>query len=213
MIFPLEILNEFFEDDPSIKGILSIWGDYGVGKSTLVLQTLMNYLNKNQMGILFYTKKSFPFSLFMNIFSKSYKNINKINEKLTIFNVLEFSDLFETIFKMEILILKLLQQKTNLHFIVIDSLTNLYNLDLTKKGKKYYFFNFRLNMMMAHLSYLKKKYKLTILVVNELTYKKIDSEVQEVQSGGNVMDFWTPNRIKIERSNILNTRKFILENK
>ncbi|GAH28813.1 unnamed protein product, partial [marine sediment metagenome] len=39
MQFPLTKVNEFFKVTDVEEGIISLWGDFGVGKTTLSLQT------------------------------------------------------------------------------------------------------------------------------------------------------------------------------
>jgi hypothetical protein len=68
-------------------------------------------------------------------------------------------------------------------------------------------------MILSHLTYLIKTYELPIIIVNELTHKKIKENLQEMQSGGNVMEFWTPYRIKIKRTQKIGIRDLILENR
>jgi len=60
MNFPIPDINKFFETNKSLKGIFSIWGDYGIGKTTLALQTAIN--SSKQGKILFiYSKPNFPY--------------------------------------------------------------------------------------------------------------------------------------------------------
>jgi hypothetical protein len=58
---------------------------------------------------------------------------------------------------------------------------------------------------------LKQKYEVGILVVNEVSRRTQEGQTYEVESGGNVMQYWVTNSIKIERTDVANNRRFILQ--
>ena len=107
-----------------------------------------------------------------------------------------------------------MNEKINkLDFIIIDSITNLYNLELNKDNKKKnYNRNYQLNQILANLTYLNESYGIEILIVNEISRKTRENQIIEVQSGGKVMEFWVKYNLKINKTNKLNERKFIFNN-
>ncbi|MBA7687530.1 hypothetical protein ES703_95994 [subsurface metagenome] len=108
---------------------------------------------------------------------------------------------------------KLIEEMTKLNFIIIDSITNLYNLELNKDNKKKnYNRNYQLNQILANLTYLNESYGIEILIVNEISRKTRENQIIEVQSGGKVMEFWVKYNLKINKTNKLNERKFIFNN-
>ena len=76
------------------------------------------------------------------------------------------------------------------------------------KKEKNFRLNYQLNQILANLYYLNDTYGTEILIVNELSRKKYNDSTKEVQSGGQVMDYWTNSSIKISRTKKLNVRKF-----
>jgi RecA/RadA recombinase len=213
MKFPLDELNQYFKTYEKLDGLISVWGDYGVGKTTLVLQILKQMLLEDKNGIFIYTKNCFPRSFLSENIQQIKPLSSKLRNYLTLIRILNFPTLFKTIFNLELIIKEFSKKNKKISYIVIDSLTNLYNIELTKKSKKNYILNYQLNMILSHLTYLIKTYELPIIIVNELTHKKIKENLQEMQSGGNVMEFWTPYRIKIKRTQKIGIRDLILENR
>jgi RecA/RadA recombinase len=120
--------------------------------------------------------------------------------------------LYKLVFNLEFLILADLDKKVDKYkLIVIDSLTDLYRLELNREKKeKNYNLNYFLNQILATLTYLNHVYNINILIINEKVNKRTDEKTIEVQSGGKVMDYWVVFDIKIERTESLGKRKFIL---
>lgn len=206
MNFPTPQLNELFESSKPIKGIISIWGGSGVGKTTLALQIAINAANVGNV-VFIYSKPNFPYEKVGKILRDNPSNIlNNIN----FISALNFADLNTIVLNLELLILTFLKEnKTVINLIVIDSITDLYRLELNKdKKEKNVRLNYQLNQILANLYYLNDTYGTEILIVNELSRKKYNDSTKEVQSGGQVMDYWTNSSIKISRTKKLNVRKF-----
>ncbi len=199
-IFPR--LSEIIE---SPEGIISVWGDFGVGKTTFALQTAINMSIQGNKVIYIYSKPSFPSVRIGNILKDNQK---KVLDNIVFIRTTDFTDLYNIIFNLEFLILDNLKEKANsFGLIIIDSITDLYRLELTREKKeKNVSLNFQLNQILANLSYIFETYGIEVLVVNELTRKSHNDQTEEVQSGGNVMDFWVSYSIKIERTERLNLR-------
>ena len=97
--------------------------------------------------------------------------------------------------------------------IIIDSITNLYQLELIKnKKEKNYNLNYKLNQMLASLAYLNQSYGIEILVINEITRRSFDDLIIDVESGGNVMKYWINYNLKISRTSKLNERRLLFNN-
>ena len=88
-----------------------------------------------------------------------------------------------------------------LGMIIIDSVTDLYRIDLDRENKdKNVNLSYQINQILANLQLLNENYKIEILIVNEITHTTENDQFIEVQSGGKVMDYWTANSLKISRT-------------
>ncbi|MCK4480799.1 MAG: PhoH family protein [Candidatus Lokiarchaeota archaeon] len=210
MKFPTLELNKWFNSIKILKGIFSVFGDFGVGKTTFALQTAIDTakIGKNVMFV--YTKPNFPSEKIQLI----KKDSKEILDNIIFVHITNFDELYRVIFNFEFLVLNFLNEKmTKLNFIIIDSITNLYNLELNKDNKKKnYNRNYQLNQILANLTYLNESYGIEILIVNEISRKTRENQIIEVQSGGKVMEFWVKYNLKINKTNKLNERKFIFNN-
>ena len=209
MQFPLTQINKFFKSTNNKKRITSIWGDFGVGKTTLSLQTANSYALNKKKVLYIYTKPNLPFKKISAVFEN---NLEDVLECILFIHVTNFDDIFNFIFNLEFVVLNDLKTKNGtFNLIIIDSITDLYRLELNreKKGKNV-ILNYSLNQMLANLVNLKQKYEVGVLVVNEISRRTQEGQTYEVESGGNVMQYWVTNSIKIERTDVANNRKFIL---
>jgi RecA/RadA recombinase len=209
MQFPLSKISEFFKPIDITEGIYSIWGDFGVGKTTYSLQTAkLHALNKKRI-LFIYTKPNIPYDRISFVFENA---LEAVLETIVFQKLTNFEEMYKYIFNLEFSVLEDLKSKRRgINLIVIDSMTDLYRLELNreKKGKNF-ILNFKLNQLLANLVYLNKKYQIELLVVNEISRRTQDGQTYEVESGGNVMDYWVKNSIKIERTDVVNERKFVL---
>jgi len=208
MIFPISTLNAHFRRFTPLKGIVSVWGDFGVGKTTFALQTAMNSTKNGEKSIFIYSKSNLPLEKINEIFKDSIEKLDRIS----FIQPESFNDLYKIVFNLEFLFLKSLDKKRdNYKLIVIDSLTDLYRLELNREKKeKNYNLNYDLNQILATLTYLNQAYNINIMIINEKVNKRTDDQTVEVQSGGKAMDYWVVLDIKIERSESLGKRKFIV---
>ena len=208
MLFPTSDLSEFLHNFPLMKGIISIWGDFGVGKTTFSLQTAMNTVRHENKIIYIYSKPNFPAEKIIEMSKGSIEMLKHI----TFIQTKSFEDLYNIVYNLEFLILrniKLTKEKYKL--IVIDSLTDLYRLALNKDKKGENFnLNYNLNKILANLSFINNTYNIDILIVNEKVNKLVNNQIIEVQSGGKVMEYWVSLDIKIERTKVLKQRKLII---
>jgi len=209
MQFPLTNINEFFKSTDAKEGITSLWGDFGVGKTTLSLQTAIIYAVNKKKVLYIYTKPNLPFKKIRDVFEN---NLEDGLENILFIHTTNFDDIFNFVFNLEFIILNDLKtEDSKFNLIVIDSMTDLYRLELNreKKGKNF-ILNYKLNQIIANLVNLKQNYYIDILIINELSRRTQEGHTYEVESGGNVMRYWVKNSIKIERTEVANNRKFIL---
>jgi len=209
MKFPTLSLNTYSNNFDFSEGIISVWGDLGVGKTTFALQTAFNSIKNGKKILFFYTKPNFPTEKIINLSKYSKQLLNKI----TFITPINFNDLHKIVFNLEFLILKHLENKENqLKLIIIDSITDLYRLELDREKKeKNYNLNYHLNQILANLFYINKTYKIEILIINEISRKNLNDHIVEVQAGGKVMEYWISYNIKINRTEKLNQRKFVIK--
>jgi len=209
MQFPLTKVNEFFKSTSAKEGITSLWGDFGVGKTTLSLQTANLYALNRKKVLYIYTKPNLPIKKISNVFET---NLDDALDHIIFIYTKNFDDIFKFIFNLEFAVLNDLKTENGTFtLIIIDSMTDLYRLELNheKKGKNF-ILNYKLNQLLANLVHLNQKYEIGILIVNENSRRTQEGQTYEVESGGNVMQYWVTNSIKIERIDVVNNRRFIL---
>jgi len=210
MHFPIFQLNKNINSKEPFKGIFSIWGEIGVGKTTFALQTaIINALNgKNILFI--YSKPNFPYEKIKNFIQPSSK---KILDKILFIQILDYNELYAIIFNLEFDILNNLKAN-KIYLIIVDSITDLYRLELNRaKKEKNFMLNYKLNQILANLYNLNWNYKTEILITNEVSQTNINGQTIQIQSGGKIMDYWISYSLKIERTEKLNHRKLILSKK
>ncbi|MFX0056730.1 MAG: hypothetical protein ACFE85_15175 [Candidatus Hodarchaeota archaeon] len=212
MHFPISQLNKKLKSKEPLKGLISIWGDIGVGKTTFALQTtIINALDgKNTVYI--YSKPNFPYEKIKNYIQTTPKHIL---DKILFIQISDFNELYILIFNLEFNILDHSKEKeNNIDLILIDSITNLYRLELNREKKeKNFILNYKLNQILGNLYYLNKKYETEILIISEISRVNVNGHTIQIQSGGKIMDYWIAYSLKIERTEKLNYRKFILTKK
>jgi len=209
MQFPLTKVNEFFKSTRTKERITSLWGDFGVGKTTLSLQTANIYALNKKKVLYIYTKPNLPIKIISNVFDI---HLDDALDNIVFIHTTNFDDIFKFTFNLEFAVLNDLKTKNGtFNLIIIDSMTDLYRLELNheKKGKNFVL-NYKLNQLLANLVNLNQKYEIDILIVNENSRRTQEGQTYEVESGGNVMQYWVTNSIKIERIDVVNNRRFIL---
>ncbi len=203
MKFPTQKLDDIFRKS---EGIFSIWGASGVGKTTFAFQIALNAANFGQV-IYIYSKPNFPLQKVENI----TQNISpEILKNMIYINSTEFSEFYDIIFKLEFLILNKLKDP-KITLIIIDSMTDLYRIKLDREKKEKNFnLNYQLNQMMGSMKWIYETYDIDVLIVNELSRINNNEQIEEIQSGGKIMQYWVDFSIKISRTEILNQREFVL---
>jgi len=213
MNFPTTKLNALFETSAPLEGIVSLWGDFGVGKTTFTLQTALNTAMRGNKVIYIYSKPNLPSEKIGRILQIGPSDDSSdILDNIIFIQTTGFDDLNTIVFNLEFLVLSNLKEKNSmLKLIIVDSLTDLYRLDLDREKKsKNISLNSQLNQIMANLFFINETYSIEVLIVNEISRKNQDGQTVEVQSGGKVMDYWVLYSIKLERSDKINERKIVL---
>ena len=205
MKFPLDQFNKEMDSEE----IVSIWGEMGVGKTTLALQIALNNIYVGESVFYFYSKPRLPLEKIESLLPTMDTNTLK---KLKTILIKDFNDLYRTVLDLEIYFLKDKKEKQDYpKLIIIDSLTDLYRLDLYKdKKNKNLILNYKLNHLLGTLTHINNQFSVDILVVNEISYIQSEDHSYEIQSGGKVMRYWIPFSIKIARSEIMNKRRLYL---
>jgi hypothetical protein len=122
-------LNELINEEDERAGIICIWGDSGIGKTTLCFNAALSVLSKGKKVIYLNTKPEFKTERLQQI-KEFYPKFDIFN--LLIFNIKSYNHLILTVMDIENLILneiKLLG-KANIGLIVIDTATTLLQLTM-----------------------------------------------------------------------------------
>jgi len=206
-------LNEFFKEKLPFKGIISVYGDFGVGKTTFSLQILLNSVKLDEDVIFIYSKRNIPINK-LNILLKEINSIDikDILNKINMIKISNFEDLRKLSFNLEFYILENQNNKNkNPKLLIIDSITDLYRISLNKDKKEVNInLNYQLNQILANLQYINQQFGIEIIIINDITRINQEEQSFEIQSGGYVMNYWTTIALKISRTNIPNQRTFEL---
>ncbi|MHA1146946.1 MAG: hypothetical protein ACTSR8_01745 [Promethearchaeota archaeon] len=209
MKFPTTRLNELIDTNTPIEGIISVWGDFGVGKTTFALQSAINNAELQKSVIYIYSKPNFPSEKVYRLLQVNNEQMAKeILDNIIFIQSLDLNDLNTIIFNLEFLILNNIKNRDKIiDLIIIDSITDLYRIELDRFDKdRNVKLNLQLNQILANLFYINETYSIEVLLTNEVSRKEEEGSSHEVQSGGKVMDYWTKYVLKISRTEELNKR-------
>jgi archaellum biogenesis ATPase FlaH len=209
MKIPLKTLNDQLNAIKNENDLLSIWGEFGVGKTLFSIQIALENVSKNNQVYYIYSKPNLPienlkdmierkksvqFDNFIMIHMKNFKELYLFNQRL------------ESAFLND-----LKRNREPPKLMIFDSITDLYRLVLNKEKKgSNVKLNYKLNFILATIYFLKKRFDLDIIIVNESSRKMQKDEYYEIQSGGKVMDYWVSCSFHIERTDSLSKRKISL---
>lgn len=199
------------------KGILSIWGEIGVGKTILALQLAIKFSQLEKKTIFVYTKNRFPANKFKNLMQK---NSQHLKDNLSFVEIHDFDELLEYILNIEFAILdspgQFQKDKTQIGSILIDSALDLYSLkmDLANK-KKNVELNYKLNQILATLTQLNNTYGIKIVLTNYPDTKQEEDtgEFFINERGGKVLEYWVTYSLQIVRTQNMSERKFKLRSR
>lgn len=179
--------------------LIMLWGDIGIGKSTLALQLSNSILSSNKKVFYLHTKMT-PISGIMN---RIFVNLDKNQKYNFIFwNSHNFKTQTDIIFDwlLEIKQLESFFNEKKVGLIVIDEVTGNYlpEMLMEKKNEE---LNDKLNFQLATLTQISKKHKIPIILTNNFTLKADEQEnLQDSPYGGKITQYWTEIAIKLERT-------------
>jgi len=204
-------LNEIITPLDEKEGIISIWGDVGIGKTTLCFSVTLSALSKQEKVIYINTKSYFKEERFNQIMGY-YSKFDPYN--LLIYNCDNFRQQVITIMNLEFLIKKEIELlgKSRVSLIVLDSASTLFQLAMSTKEKNIKLQS-ALNTILATLDYIRRTYGVTILITNRSTFRfneKLDKTIEQ-SSISSTIDFFSKTSIKIERTSQTAIRFFIIE--
>lgn len=214
MKFPISQINSLLKALNQKFGLYSVWGQFGVGKTIFSLQTAILYAKNHNKVLFIYTKPLFPTQQLVSIlepFPEPTKT--EILNNLTFIQITEFDEFYTLLFNLEFLLLTQRRENQPLtKLLIIDNIINLYQLELNPQDKERNVeLNYSLNQMLGLLSYLNQEYKLDISLVNRTSYSDQENITLEIPAGGNVIEYWIPYSLKIQRTKKINERKFIFK--
>ena len=205
--------SDFVKNFLQKSSITMIWGNVGIGKTTLALQLSREILKKNLKVFYLYTKFGPLDQLIKRILSVKkdlsdsgfilWHSQSFYRQKDIILNWLLQIQQLSTYFK---------EKKVGL--LIIDEIVSLYLLELGKEAK-----NEKLNqdlvLLLATLKKIQVEYQIPILILNTFSIKQNEKKESEVvPHGGKIIDYWTSFEIKIDRTAQVSRMKFsIIKNK
>lgn len=209
MKIPLKAVNDQLNAIKKADDLLSIWGEFGVGKTTFSIQIALANVSKYNQVYYIYSKPNLPIENLKNMIE--HKKIVH-TENLIVITLNNFKELYSFILRLESAFLKDLKRNQEPpKLLIFDSITDLYRLVLNKGNKSSNLkLNYKLNFILATIFYLKNRFDLDVIIVNESS-KEIQNDVYyEIQSGGKVMDYWISCSFHIQRTDSLNKRRISL---
>lgn len=188
-----EAIDAFLSGGIRSKEITHIYGPAGVGKTTLAIQLSINTCLMG-FNVIYIDSNN-------NLSPERVKQIsghkfNKLSDRIMIYKPLSFKQQFTIIEKLE----KYLDNYTRL--IVIDTLTSLYRVELTGEKTEDINLNIKLNMLLAVLLSLAKKFNLAVIVVNQVRGTK-EKNIEFEPAAKNLLEYWASITILLKPSQSL----------
>ena len=209
MKIPLKPLETQLNAIKKANDLLSIWGEFGVGKTIFSIQIALENISNYSKVYYFYSKPDLPI--------KNFKDIMELRkfvhfENLIVIYLNNFKELHSFIRRLESVFLNdLKRNREPPKLLIFDSITDLYRLTLNKSKKNSnVILNYKLNFILATIYYLKNKFDLDVIIVNESSKEMRNDLFYEIQSGGKVMDYWVPCSFHIQRTDLMNKRRISL---
>ncbi len=184
-----------------------IWGEVGVGKSTLVFQAALNEASEPSKLVLYVNTHQYPIFQRVNRLFQNFSSLDK--NQIKILNVGSFHQLRNEVIELEYLAYLAGKARSALTLIIIDSITSLYSLAIGKKESAVKR-NQELNEIFGILKYIAKRQNISILVTAEERFQDIENIIERKPAGGRIMNYWVDFSLKIERGREDNTRSLII---
>ncbi len=206
-------LSVFLSSNPCIS---MIWGDVGVGKTTLALQ-LSKIILTNKRKVFYLKSKLTPFNeLFSRILTENW---NSGTSDFVLFQNSSLNQQTQKVLDWNLHIPKLntLLAQNKVGLIVIDEISNHYLLEMStdKTNKK---LNRMLTTQLATLANICESFKIPVLLLNTFSIKSIGDELEHnsnfgkdkkaVPHGGGIIDYWVKFALKISRTTQPSRMKF-----
>lgn len=190
-----EILPSITQDT-----ITSIYGPPASGKTTLMLQYMLNVIKNGKKVIFVDTEGGFSMERFYQL-GGNEKLLNSIIH----FNPKSFEEQQRTILQLN----KQIKNDKNIGLIVIDSLVMLYRLKLGDAPQK---INTELGEQLRMLTELSRNFNIAIIATNQM-YQDFETKEGKMV-GGNVIHYWSKTIIELkneglDKKAVLKKHKFI----
>ena len=190
-----EILPSITQDT-----ITSIYGPPASGKTTLMLQYMLNVIKNGKKVIFVDTEGGFSMERFYQL-GGNEKLLNSIIH----FNPKSFEEQQRTILQLN----KQIKNDKSIGLIVIDSLVMLYRLKLGDAPQK---INTELGEQLRMLTELSRNFNIAIIATNQM-YQDFETKEGKMV-GGNVIHYWSKTIIELkneglDKKAILKKHKFI----
>ena len=135
MKIPLKSVNDQLNAIKEEDDLLSIWGEFGVGKTILSIQIALANVSKYNQVYYIYSKPNLPIENLKDMIE--HQKIVHF-ENLIIIHLNKFKELYSFILRLESAFLKdLKRNREPPKLLIFDSITDLYRLLLNKGNKGY----------------------------------------------------------------------------
>jgi DNA repair protein RadB len=189
---PLDkLLNGGLDSDT----ITNVYGPAGSGKTNVILSTVLSCCAKNKKIIYIDTEGSFSFERFDQLGGRESDL-----KKIIFIEVHSWDDQNREIQKLEKLV-----EKGGINLITIDSLVALYRLELD--GENFQTVNKQLATQYSILSRITRKYKIPILVTNQV-YSLRDEKIEMTSRA--IAKYWSKTLVELKKLEKENQRIAIL---
>ncbi|MEM1537589.1 MAG: AAA family ATPase [Candidatus Nezhaarchaeales archaeon] len=173
-----------------------IYGDAGVGKTTLALQCAFNTVSKSFKVIYVYTDGGADLRQVKRIWTGSLK---EFKEFFFLFEPKDFDGQEQLVYMLEKIPLR------RFKLIVFDTITSLYRLSLIEDNS--IILSKRLNQQLAILSWLALNNDLCVLITSRV---RLSSGIEE-PIATSILEYWVKTMVKIERINVRGYRRVSVE--
>lgn len=185
--------SQVFEFILSTSKMHMLWGDVGTGKSSFAIQLTKHCLDVQKKVFYMSTKSTEIKSLFSRVYSsEQYLD----NFDLNLWTISSFKKQKLTIFQWNHLIHRLkhfLPKQHQLGCIIIDEISPLYLLDLSKASSSEDELNKAFIFILATLKEIIRSYHIPILLINrfKLNFNSTEqSDLKVSPFGGKILKYW-----------------------
>ncbi|MEM3075020.1 MAG: DNA repair and recombination protein RadB [Candidatus Pacearchaeota archaeon] len=198
-------LNKFLYGGYETDIITTIYGPAGSGKTNLCILASVSQAKKRKKVIFIDTEGGFSIDRFKQISGENHEGFlkNIFLLKPSSFNEQKLA--FETL-------LKELKRNSNIGLVIVDGMTMLYRLELSRKrdGNKddVLFLNKELAMQMKILAEISRKKSIPVITTNQIYYSFLSEEEwrerkpREVNLvAGDVIKYWSKCLIELKNEN------------